>query len=386
MLPFEYFNPTRVVFGKDRIDELSHLVPPQARVMVMYGGGSVKRFGTLAEVRQALEPRHVVEFGGIEPNPSYETLMQAVALVKSEEIDFLLAVGGGSVIDGTKFVAAAALYDHPDTWSMMEGFGRHIKHALPLGVVLTLPATGSEMNDGAVITNKALTAKLSFLNENVFPAFAILDPTKSYTLPERQIANGVVDAYIHILEQYLTYPIDAMVQDRFAESLLKILIEIGPKALQEPENYTTRANLMWVATLALNGLIGAGVPHDWATHAMGHEITALYDIDHARTLAIVLPAMLQVRQEEKRAKLLQYAERVWDLKDGDEQSRIEQAISLTRNFFEQMGLPTHLRDYGLGEDAIEEIVGQLRRHGMVQLGERRSVTSEISRAVLTAAR
>lgn len=385
MLPFDYYNPTRVVFGKNRIAELSRLIPAQSRVMVLYGGGSVKRFGTLVEVRQALEPRHVVEFGGIEPNPSYETLMQAVELVRSQRIDFLLAVGGGSVIDGTKFVAAAALYEHTDTWSMMEGFGRHIQQALPLGVVLTLPATGSEMNDGAVITNKALTAKLTFLNEKVFPQFAILDPTKSYTLPERQIANGVVDAYIHILEQYLTYPVDAMVQDRFAESLLKILLEIGPNALQEPENYTLRANLMWVATLALNGLIGAGVPHDWATHAMGHEMTALYEIDHARTLAIVLPAMLQIRQEEKHAKLLQYAERVWDLREGDAQSRIEQAIFLTRSFFEQMGLPTRLRDYGLGAEAIDQIVNQLCRHGMVQLGERGTVTPNLSRAVLNAA-
>ncbi|KER71418.1 iron-containing alcohol dehydrogenase [Burkholderia sp. Ac-20349] len=384
MQNFSYYNPTRIVFGEGTVSRLDDLIPRDARVLVLYGGESARKNGTLDEVRAALGAREIQEFGGIEPNPTYETLMKAVAQVSASRIDFLLAVGGGSVIDGTKFVAAAALFDG-EPWSIMETHGANVHAALPFGSVLTLPATGSEMNNGGVVTRRATHAKLAFRSEHVFPAFSILDPTKTYTLPPRQIANGVVDAFTHIVEQYLTYPADGLAQDRFAEGLLQTLIEIGPKALAEPHDYAVRANLMWVATLALNGLIGAGVPQDWATHMVGHELTARYDIDHARTLAVVLPSMLQVRRDSKRAKLLQYAERVWNITSGPDDARIDEAIARTRAFFERLDVKTRLADYGVGADAIDQLVAQLDEHGMTQLGEQKDVTLDVSRRVLEGA-
>lgn len=383
MQNFDFYNPTQIIFGKDTIGRLAELVPSEARVLVLFGGESARKNGTLAEVLTALGDRHVQEFGGIEPNPTYETLMRAVALVRRDSLDFLLAVGGGSVIDGTKFVAAAVPFAG-EPWQILESFGAKVSKALPFGSVLTLPATGSEMNNGAVVTNKALQAKLPFRSPLVFPRFSILDPQKTFTLPESQIANGVVDAFVHVMEQYLTYPAGGLAQDRFAEGLLQTLIEIGPKALATPNDYEVRANLMWVATLALNGLIGAGVPQDWATHMIGHELTAAHGIDHARTLAVILPSLLTHCQQSKRAKLLQYADRVWQLKEGDEQARIEGAIARTRAFFEQMGIATRLADYGLDQADIAPLISQLEAHGMTALGEHRSVTPEVSRAILEA--
>ncbi|MCK6414860.1 MAG: iron-containing alcohol dehydrogenase [Giesbergeria sp.] len=384
MLNFEFHNPTRIVFGQGKVADLARLVPPQARVLVLYGGESARRTGTLGEVRAALGERSVSEFGGIEPNPSYETLMRAVEQVRAENIDYLLAVGGGSVIDGTKFVAAAACFDG-EPWDILLQRGRNVQRALPLASVLTLPATGSEMNNGGVVTRKATQAKLSFSSVHCFPQFSVLDPTKTYTLPPAQIANGLVDAYVHVMEQYLTYPVQARPQDRFAEGLLQTLVEIAPGALAEPPDYHHRANLMWTATLALNGLIGAGVPQDWATHMIGHELTALYGIDHARTLAIVLPSLLQSQRAAKREKLLQYAERVWHVSGGTEEERIDAAITHTRAFFESVGIPTRLSAYGLGREAVDAVVAQLTAHGMLKLGEHRSITPEVSRAILEAA-
>ena len=384
MLNFEFHNPTRIVFGQGKVADLARLVPPQARVLVLYGGESARRTGTLGEVRAALGERSVSEFGGIEPNPSYETLMRAVEQVRAEHIDYLLAVGGGSVIDGTKFVAAAACFDG-EPWDILLQRGRNVQRALPLASVLTLPATGSEMNNGGVVTRKATQAKLSFSSVHCFPQFSVLDPTKTYTLPPAQIANGLVDAYVHVMEQYLTYPVQARPQDRFAEGLLQTLVEIAPGALAEPPDYDHRANLMWTATLALNGLIGAGVPQDWATHMIGHELTALYGIDHARTLAIVLPSLMQSQRVAKRDKLLQYAERVWHVSGGTEDERIDAAITHTRAFFESVGIPTRLSAYGLGREAVDAVVAQLTAHGMLKLGEHRSITPEVSRAILEAA-
>lgn len=386
MLNFDLYNPTRILFGTDKIPELTRWVAADARVLLLYGGGSAQKTGTLDEVKAALGERTVFEFGGIEPNPTYETLMRAVEQVKRDSIDFLLAVGGGSVIDGSKFVAAAACFDG-EPWDILERHGRNITRALPLGTVLTLPATGSEMNNGAVVTRKATQTKLAFASVHCFPVFSVLDPTKTYTLPTQQIANGIVDAFVHTVEQYLTYPVQALAQDRIAEGLLQTLIEIAPTALAEPPDYDSRANLMWTATLALNGIVGAGVPQDWATHMIGHELTALYNIDHARTLAIVLPSLLQVQREPKRAKLLQYAERVWHIArdSGTEDQRIDQAIARTRAFFESVGIATRLQDYGLGAEAVDAVVAQLTAHKMVALGEQRSITPEVSRAILQGA-
>ncbi|MGE5471271.1 MAG: iron-containing alcohol dehydrogenase [Bacteroidota bacterium] len=385
MLNFKFHNPTRIVFGSGTLEELSKLVPAAARVLILHGGASAEKTGTLDEVRRALGDRCIREFGGIEANPTYETLIRAVELVRTENLDFLLAVGGGSVIDGTKFVAAAVNFSG-DPWDILLRFGSNVSQALPFGSVLTLPATGSEMNCGAVVTRQATHTKLPFQSPHVFPQFSILDPTKTYTLPPRQLANGIVDAFVHVVEQYLTYPVQAMVQDRFAEGLLQTLIEIAPQVLAEPPDYDSRANLVWAASLALNGLIGAGVPQDWSTHMIGHELTALYGIDHARTLAIVLPGNLQVRRAGKHAKLLQYAERVWQLKAGTADERIDQAIARTRQFFESLGIPTRLGDYGLDGAAVNAIIAQLEAHGMTRLGEGRDVDPATSRRILEACR
>ncbi|RZU45078.1 NADP-dependent alcohol dehydrogenase [Fluviicoccus keumensis] len=383
MLNFDFYNPTRVIFGDDRIAELPKRIPHEARILILYGN-SARNTGTLDEVLDSLVGHEVFEFGGIEPNPSYEMLIKAVEVVKAEKIDFLLAVGGGSVIDGAKFVAAAACYESGDPLDLLTRRAR-ILNALPLGVVLTLAATGSESNNGAVITHLATHTKHTLMSERLYPVFAILDPTKTFTLDARQIGNGVVDAFVHITEQYLTYPVNSPVQDRIAEGLLLTLIEQGPMALASGRDYDVRANLMWTASLALNGLIGAGVPHDWATHMIGHELTALYNIDHARTLAIVLPSMLKVRKEAKHAKLVQYAERVWGLTEGEEDQRIRYALARTSKFFESMGLPTKLSAYNLGQDAVEAVLKQLEAHNMTALGEKRDVTLDISRKVLEGA-
>ncbi len=384
MLNFHFYNPTRIAFGEGKISELDQLIPADARVLILFGGHSAKAHGTIDKVTNALGSRYSEEFGGIEANPTYETLMKAVAQIKENQLDFLLAVGGGSVIDGTKFVAAA-VYEEGDPWDILLSQGAHIKRAVPYGAVLTLPATGSEMNSVSVISRTALKAKLHFASQWVFPQFSILDPTLSYTLPKHQLANGVVDAFTHIAEQYLTYHVDAKVQDRFAEGLLLTLIEIGPELLEKPHDYTLQANFMWTATLALNGLIGAGVPQDWATHMIGHEITALYGLDHAQTLAIILPAMLNERRQAKHEKLLQYAQRVWHITEGSDEERIDLAIQKTREFFERLGVKTHLSDYHIGLDAVDAIIAQLTSHNMLQLGEKSDVSLDISRRILTAA-
>lgn len=384
MQNFDYYNPTRIVFGQGSIAQLDTLVPTDARVLVLYGGGSAERNGTLAEVEAALGGRTVRRFGGIEPNPEFDTLMEAVALIRAEKLDFLLAVGGGSVIDGTKFVAAAV--DYPgDPWQILETHGTQVAQAVPLGCVLTLPATGSEMNNFSVVSRRARQAKLGFASAHVFPRFSVLDPVKTYTLPPRQIANGAVDAFVHVMEQYLTYPANAPVQDRYAESLLQTLIEAGPQALATPQDYDVRANLMWAATQALNGLIGAGVPQDWATHMIGHEITALYGLDHAQTLAIVLPALMRECRAAKRDKLLQYAARVWAIHSGGADERIDAAIDRTQAFFESLGVKTRLGDYGIGAEAADKVAAQLQAHGMTALGERQTVDIAAVRRILQAA-
>lgn len=380
MFKFNFKNPTKIIFGEGRIKEVSKEIDKDLQILVTYGGGSIKKNGVLDQVKTALGGYSLFEFAGIEPNPSYETLMKAVKLVQKEKIDYILAVGGGSVIDGTKFIAAAVNF-HGDPWDLLIKQAA-VENALPFGCILTLPATGSEMNSGAVVTRRSIQTKLPFSSPLLYPQFAVLDPTITYSLPPVQISNGVVDAFVHVVEQYLTYPVNAKVQDRFAEGLLLTLIEEGPKALQETQNYDVRANIMWCATLALNGLIGVGVPQDWATHMIGHELTAMYGLDHAQTLAIVLPSVLTVMKEQKQTKLLQYAERVWGLCDGEETERIDMAIQKTRSFFESLNVKTRLSDYGIENEGIGKLVTQLEQHGMVKLGEKRNISPEISRKIL----
>ena len=384
MNQFNFYNPTKIIFGRDRFNELNHLVPKDAKVLVLYGGGSVKKFGTLDRVLAALPNREILEFGGIEANPRYETLMKAVDLVRAEKIDFLLAVGGGSVIDGTKFIALASYYEGDGLDLLRDrSITANLKQALPLAAVLTLAATGSEMNRGGVVSSPI--GKLGFGNDLVFPKFSLVDPSLTFTLPETQVANGVVDTFVHVMEQYMTYPAEGRFQDRTSEGILKTLIEIGRATIDNPTDYDLRANLVWCATMGLNGLIGAGVPQDWATHRSGHELTALFGIDHAKTLAIIMPSLWNIMRETKREKLLQYGERVLNITTGSEENRIDQIIETTRQFFESLGIKTRLSDYGIGADQIDSILAALESHHMTSLGERGEITLEISRKILEGA-
>ena len=384
MLNFSFHNPTSIHFGAGQIAKLDKEIPKDANVLVIYGGGSIKKNGIFDQVIEALGTRQWCEFSGIEPNPSYDTVIKSLPVITDNNVDYLLAVGGGSVIDGAKFIAAAAQFDGADPWDIIAKRAR-ITKALPLGVVLTLPATGSESNSNGVVTRHG--NKLPFGSKLLRPQFAVLDPQVTLSLSDRQIGNGIVDAFVHVMEQYLTYNVNGKVQDRFSEGLLLTLIEEGPKALDSAtkDDLEVRANAMWSATLALNGLIGAGVPQDWTAHMIGHELTGLYNIDHARTLSITLPAVMKVRREAKRDKLLQYAERVWHVVDGTEDQRIDTAIELTERFFKQMNLPTRLSDIDLDASHIDTIVEKLQQHGLVALGEQREVTPEISRVILETA-
>lgn len=384
MLNFSFQNSTKINFGQDQIASVANEIPANAKVLVTYGGGSIKSNGVYQQVEKALANHKWQEFSGIEPNPKYDTLMKAVAQVKAEKIDYILAVGGGSVVDGSKFIAAAACFNGEDPWDIVT-HSLPVEKALPLGVVLTLPATGSESNIGSVVTRDG--HKLAFMAEAVRPKFAVLDPSVTLSLSPRQVSNGVVDAFVHVMEQYLTYPVNAKVQDRFAEGLLLTLVEEGPKALsaEQGEDLQVRSNIMWAASLALNGLIGAGVPQDWATHMIGHELTASFGVDHARSLSVVLPALLRKRSEVKRDKLLQYAERVWGITQGNNDERIEAAIAATESFFRQMDMPVRLSEVDIASGDIDSLIKNLELHQMVKLGEDRQITPEVSRAILTAA-
>jgi len=372
---FVFYNPVRVCFGKGEIARLTGLVPPKANILLTYGGGSIKKNGVYDQVMTALKGFNIIEFSGIEANPHYETLMKGVALVKTHRIDFLLAVGGGSVLDGTKFIAAAALWEGSDPWEILSRRNEvSVMKALPVGTVLTLPATGSEMNGTAVVTRWETKDKLAFASEKVMPLFSILDPEVVFSLPRIQVANGVVDAFIHVMEQYLTYPVDAAVQDRFAESLLISLIEEGPRVLADRTNYDAAANFMWAATMALNGLIGVGVPQDWSTHMIGHELTALHGIDHGQTLCIILPGLMRVKRENKEEKLLQYGERVWNISEGTTDEKIDAIIAKTVNFFESVGIKTKLSEYGIGAEIIPEVIDRFEKRGIKVMGERGDLT------------
>lgn len=387
MFNFDFYNPTHIVFGKDRLGELDTLVPKDAKVLITYGGGSAVRSGLIDRIVKALGNRKVEQFGGIEPNPSLETCERAVAFIKEHGVDFVLAVGGGSVVDATKLIVMGATYDGPVVEVMKAGVPEvpveMVPNPLPFGTVMTLPATGSEMNNGAVITYG--DGKFPVFSSLVFPKFSMLDPTLTFTLPEKQVKNGVIDTFVHTTEQYLTYPVEGRIQDRFSEGILKTMIEIGKETVENPENYDIRANHVWASTLALNGLIGAGVPQDWATHLIGHELTAAYHLDHGITSAIVLPALLEVKKADKLEKLAQYATRVWHITEGTTEEKADKAIAKTREFFESLGVSTHLKDYGLGEEAVDKVVKQLEDHGMTRLGEKGDVTPDVAREILTRA-
>ncbi|MBW8333714.1 MAG: iron-containing alcohol dehydrogenase [Prolixibacteraceae bacterium] len=380
MYNFEYQNPVKIIFGKGEIQKVGENIPAGSKILLTYGGGSIFKNGVYEQVKNAIKGFEVVEFGGIEPNPHYETLMKAVEVVKKENITFLLSVGGGSVLDGTKFIAAAALFTQGDPWQILSKQAK-VENALPIGAVLTLPATGSEMNGNSVVTRIETTEKLSFASQKVMPLFSILDPEVIFSLPEKQVANGMVDAFVHVIEQYLTFPVNSPIQDRFAESILITLVEEGPKVLANRTDYEAAANLMWSATMALNGLIGAGVPQDWTSHMIGHELTAYHGIDHARTLAIVLPGVMHIKRELKKEKLLQLGERVWGIKDGNADERIDKTIQKTVEFFESVGLPTRLPDYGVSTDTIDKICDRFKKRRF-KIGEKADIGPDQIRMIL----
>ncbi len=371
MKNFEFYNPVKIFFGEGQIDKLSQEILPFSSILLTYGGGSIKRNGVYEKVINALAGKKVIEFGGIEPNPRYETLIKAVELARQNKVDFVLAVGGGSVIDGTKFIVASIPFEG-EPWDIVAK-GIKVEKAIPFGTVLTLPATGSEMNSGAVISRVATNEKFSFGSPAVFPKFSVLDPTFTYSLPKHQVANGVVDAFAHVLEQYLTYPSNSPIQDRFAEGILQTLIEVGPKTLENPFDYDLRANFIWSCTMALNGLISTGVPTDWATHMIGHELTALFGLDHGVTLAIVYPALLTEMVDFKKDKLLQYGSRVWNLSAKD--LTAERAIDETEKFFRNLGLKTRLPEHGITFNDTKTIVERFKTRGWI-LGENKNITPD----------
>ena len=362
LFDFVYHNPTQIHFGPGSIARLAGLLPSGARPLILYGGGSIKKNGVYDEVRAALADREVAEFGGVEANPTLETLSLAVTQVRAQKLDFILAVGGGSVVDGAKFVAAASLYEG-DGWDIVSG-AHTVREALPVGVVLTLAATGSESNAGAVITRKATQQKKVYFAPAAQPRFAVLDPRALISLPDRQLANGIVDAFVHVCEQYLTRPFGALVQDGYAEALLGTLKTLG-ETFDERREIGWLQNLMWAANQALNWLVGVGLPHDWATHRLAVELTALYDIDHARTLSILQPWLLRETIEDKRAKLEQMGRKVFDLPAAT----AEETIAAIENLYRRLGMPLHLREAGIADpEAATRVVEAVRAHGNLALG------------------
>jgi NADP-dependent alcohol dehydrogenase len=371
---FEFKNPTKVLFGKGKIENLATEIPKNAKILMLYGGGSIKKNGIFNQVKAALSNHEVVEFGGIPANPEYSILMEALEVIKNEKIDFLLAVGGGSVIDGTKFLAAAALYNGKSPWELLTN-NSPITNSMPFAAVLTLPATGSEMNSGAVITRMETKEKLAMGGPGLFPAFSILDPEVIQSIPQRQLTNGIADAFTHVLEQYMTYPTGALLQDRFAESILQTLVEIAPTVLKDPTDYKAASNFMWSCTMALNGLIQQGVPGDWAVHAMGHELTALYGIDHARTLAILAANHYRYNLESKKEKLAQYAERIWNIEEGTIEEKAKAGIEKTEVFFHSLGINTKLSQYVDNYFETGSIVEKrFTDRGWIGIGEHRTLT------------
>ncbi|MFN9113620.1 MAG: iron-containing alcohol dehydrogenase [Bacteroidota bacterium] len=378
MLNFELYNPTNLIFGKNQIEKLASLLPKNARILLAYGGGSIFKNGVYQQVNEQLKGFEVVEFGGIEPNPHFETLMKAVQIVRDQKLNFILAVGGGSVIDGVKFISAAVNFtEDPINILRDRILFKDDQAVIPFGTVLTLPATGSEMNSGSVVTIAATQEKLTLGGSALFPKFSICDPTVIESLPKRQLQNGVVDAFTHVMEQYLTYPHDALLQDRIAESILETLIEIGPSVVENPSDYKLASNFMWCCTMALNGLLNKGVPVDWATHMIGHELTALYNIDHARTLAIIGPNLYRALFETKKDKLAQYGERVWKVSGETVEEKATQAIERTVSFFHLMGMQTQLSDYTPEyKKTADFIVNRFSTRGWTNLGEQKNVTLE----------
>lgn len=377
MNSFEFKCPTKVIFGADTISKLKDEIPQDKKILITYGGGSIRKNGVLKQVKEALEGFNYNEFGGIEPNPKYETLLKAIEMVKNEGYDFLLAVGGGSVLDGTKFIAAASKYEG-EPWDLITK-GVEVKEALELADVITLPATGSEMNCGAVISRLETKEKFPFISEKVYPKFSIIDPKTTYSLPEKQTVNGIVDTFVHVMEQYATYDVNTPLQDQWALGIIKTLLEEGPKVLREPQNYEARANIFWCATCGLNYWISLGCVQDWATHMIGHELTAIYGLDHGETLAIILPSLWRVMKKDKMDKLAKMAIQVYGANEFLPKSLLADiTIKKTEKFFHKIGRKTKLKEYGIDpKEAAQEIKRRFSERNTV-LGERQNITPDVA--------
>lgn len=373
---FIFHNPTRLIMGKGMISELEKEIPADKKIMITFGGGSVKKNGVYEQVKKALAHHDTIEFWGIEPNPAIETLRKAIELGKQEKVDFLLAVGGGSVIDGTKLISAGLLYEG-DAWDLVVK-GSSGK-TVPMATVLTLPATGSEMNNGAVISRRETKEKLSFFAD--FPLFSILDPEVTFSLPSHQIACGLADTFVHVLEQYLTKAGESRVMDRWAEGLLHTIVEIAPLIKENHTDYQLMADFMMSATMALNGFIAMGVTEDWSTHMIGHELTALCGLTHGHTLAIVMPGTMYVLRQQKKAKLLQFGERIFGVVSGTDEMRIDETIRKTEAFFRSLGLTTRLSEENIGIEVIDEIERRFNERN-VHYGEDGLVTGSVAREIL----
>lgn len=380
MLNFDFYNPTKIVFGEGSVSRLADLIP-YSKILLIYGQGSIKRNGTYELIKSALKGKEIIELSGVKPNPTYAKAMEAVEIIQNNQIEFILAVGGGSVIDCAKFISLATFYDK-DPWEIVTEENLQLSMALPLGAVLTLPATGSEMNKYFVISRD--DQKLSSGSELCYPSFSILDPSLTKSLNQHHIGNGIVDAFVHVMEQYLTFNVNSPLQDQFSEATLRTLIEEGTKTFYRPDDLQSRSTFMWSTTIALNGILGCGVPQDWSSHMIGHELTALYGIDHARTLAIIFPSVMWVMRQEKFEKIKQYAERVWNVKIETEDN-VEQVITLTKNFFESLGVPTSLKAYELGYEVVDQITERFAKRGFTPIGENESVTLEKIRQILSRA-
>ncbi|MCQ1060829.1 iron-containing alcohol dehydrogenase [Photobacterium sp. ZSDE20] len=386
MINFDFSNPTRILFGEGAAKSMANYIPEDAKVLVVYDS-IIEKIGTLDKVLSTIS-NEVIKFDKIQSNPKFEILMEAVEIVRQEKVNFILAVGGGSTMDGAKFISLAAhneafIGNEADILHITPMTDARITQSIPVGTVVTLPATGSEMNPHAVISHGE--DKLGISSPFAYPAFSVLDPTYTFTLPKSQIANGIADSFIHTAEQYVTYPAEGRFQDRTAEGIMRTIVEVAQDNLEQPENYDARANLMWCSTMALNGLIGSGVPVDFATHMIGHEVTSLFGIAHAPSLVIIMPALWRVRKEQKAAKLLQYAERVWDITEGTDDEKIDAAIDKTEEFFRSLGLKTRFSDYGYTFKDVEPVLDLLEKHNMTALSETGDLDLTWSKRILEAA-
>ena len=358
---FNFCVPTDIRFGKGQIACLpEELKKYGKRILMVYGGGSIKRTGLYDIILDLLKEFEIYELSGIEPNPKLDSVRKGAAICKEKNIDMILAVGGGSSIDASKHIACAAYYEG-DAWDLMFDRSKMTK-ALPIAVVLTMAATGSEMNPGAVITNEETNEKIEIAGPILYPTISICDPTYLYTLPAKQTAAGTADILSHAMEQYFQPTDDAYLTDRISESLMKTVIHYGPIALKEPENYEARANLMWASSLGLNHILTVGKGGAWSCHPIEHELSAYYDITHGEGLAIVTPAWMKaVLCDTTVERFAMFGRNVWDITEGDTREIAEKAIEKTAEFFKSLGLPSTLKEVGINAEKFEEMAEEAVR-------------------------